>query len=211
MSVADFFERYTSALLDLGIDAKIYPSPVEVETAIPFPKDREHAVYDAHTAHQCWRIFANTQRVLQRFRGTFTGKQSPIHFFWGSFDLASTRFSGRRAPRHPGGAPHCPDRVMIEAYSHECSSCGFWPGDGESRQAAFYAYAYPEPAGYPAHRVEPRGARYDSNAREFLLPYDALRAAPEPDEALLRFFHTTYEAAADLGRWDRAALDRLHA
>jgi hypothetical protein len=208
MSVADFFERYMSILVDLGIDAKIYPSPVEVETAIPFPKDHIHAFYDPHTAHQCWRIFANTQRVMQRFRGTFTGKQSPVHFFWGSFDLASTRFSGQRAPKHPGGAPHCPDRVMIEAYSRECSSCGFWPGDGESRQAAFYAYAYPEPAGYSARRVEPDAAQYDSTAREFLLPYEALRTAPEPDDRLLRFFQTTYEAAADLGRWDRAVLDR---
>jgi Family of unknown function (DUF5996) len=208
MSVADFFARYMGTLGDLGIDAKIYPSPVEVETAIPFPQDHQHAIYDPNAAHQCWRILANTQRVMQRYRGAFTGKQSPIHFFWGSFDLASTRFSGRRAPKHPGGAPHCPDRVMIEAYSHECCSCGFWPGDGDSHPAVFYAYAYPEPAGYPAHPVEPIAAHYDSAAREFLLPYGALRAATVPDDLLLRFFQTTYAAAADLGRWDRAALDR---
>jgi Family of unknown function (DUF5996) len=211
MSVADFFERYESTLKDLGINARIYASPVEVETAIPFSQDRGHADYDPDIAHRCWQILANTQRVMQSYRGRFSGKQSPAHFFWGSFDLASTRFSGRRAPRHPGGAPHCPDRVMIEAYSHECCSCGFWPGNGDSQQPAFYAYAYPEPAGYPAHRVEPDAAHYDTDAREFLLPYHALRTSPKPDDVLLRFFQTTYEAAADLGRWDRASLDRLNA
>jgi hypothetical protein len=143
---------------------------------------------------------------MKQFRGRFTGKQSPVHFFWGSFDLASTRFSGRRAPRHPGGAPNCPDRVMVEAYSHECSSCGFWPGD-ENSQPIFYAYTYPQPPGYAEHRVESPG-RYDAQLREFVLPYEALCAAPRPDETLLQFFQTTYEAAADLARWDRAALDR---
>jgi hypothetical protein len=144
---------------------------------------------------------------MKRFRGAFTGKQSPVHFFWGSFDLACTRFSGRRAPQHSGGAPHCPDWVMVEAYSHECSSCGFWPGD-EKSPPTFYAYAYPEPQGYAAHGVEPADAHYDTTAREFLLPYEALCSAPNPDEMLLRFFQTTYEAAADLGHWDRTALDR---
>jgi hypothetical protein len=208
MTVAEFFTQYMAALHDLGIDPAIYASPVEVVTAIPFAQDHEHATYDAHAAHQCWLIILNTQRVMKLFRGAFTGKQSPAHFFWGSFDLACTRFSGRRAPRHPGGAPHCPDWVMVEAYSHECSSCGFWPGD-ENAQPAFYAYAYPEPPGYAACGVEPAAARYDSTAREFLLPYEALRAAPNPDEALLRFLQTTYAAAADLGRWDRTALDRV--
>jgi hypothetical protein len=146
---------------------------------------------------------------MKTFRGAFIGKQSPVHFFWGSFDLACTRFSGRRAPRHPGGAPHCPDRVMVEAYSHECSSCGFWPGD-EKSQPSFYAYAYPEPQGYAAHGVQPAAAHYDTTAREFLLPYESLRAALNPDEMLLRFFQTTYEAASDLGHWDRAALDRIN-
>ena len=211
MSVADFFAEYKRALFDLGIDAKIYPTPVEVETAIPFSQDRRHAAYDPDIAHRCWQILASTQRVLQSFRGRFAGKQSPAHFFWGSFDLASTRFSGRRAPRHPGGVLNCPDRVMIEAYSHECASCGFWPGDGDSRPAAFYAYAYPEPSAYAAQRVEPEAAHYDRQAREFLLPYDSLRTSPTPDDALLRFFQTTYEAAANLGRWDRASLDRLNA
>jgi hypothetical protein len=207
MTVADFFVRYMDALHALGINPVIYASPVEVATAIPFAQNHDHATYDDHAVHQCWLIFLSTQRVLKTFRGTFTGKQSPVHFFWGSFDLASTRFSGRRAPRHPGGAPHCPDWVMVEAYSHECSSCGFWPGD-EKSQPTFYAYAYPEPKGYAERDVEPAAAHYDTTAHEFLLPYEALRAEMHPDEALLRFFRTTYEAAADLGRWDRMALDR---
>jgi Family of unknown function (DUF5996) len=208
MSVADFFAQYMSALRELGIDPAIYASPVEVVTAVAFAQDREHATYNAHAAQQCWLIFLGTQRVMKRYHGAFTGKQSPVHFFWGSFDLASTRFSGRRAPRHPGGAPHCPDWVMVEAYSHECSSCGFWPGD-EKSQPSFYAYAYPEPQGFAAHAVQPGAAHYDTTAREFLLPYESLRAAPNPDEMLLRFFQTTYEAAADLGHWDRKALDRV--
>jgi hypothetical protein len=208
MTVADFFAQYLSTLRNLGIDPAIYPSPVEVETAIPFSRDSQHASYEPEAAHQCWQILLNTNRVMKRFRGRFTGKQSPVHFFWGSFDLAGTRFSGRRAPKHPGGVPHCPDRVMIEAYSHECSSCGFWPGGGDTLQPSFYAYAYPEPQGYAQRVVEPAAARYDSKAREFLLPYAALRAAPEPGEMLLRFFQSTYEAAADLGQWDRTALDR---
>jgi hypothetical protein len=207
MSVADFFARYMNSLHELGIDPKIYASPVEVVTATPFAQDHEHKTYNAHAAQQCWLILLNTERVMKRFRGAFAGKQSPVHFFWGSFDLASTRFSGRPAPRHPGGAPHCPDWVMVEAYSHECSSCGFWPGD-ENAEPAFYAYAYPEPKGYATHGVEPAAARYDTAAREFLLPYASLRAAAKPDEALLSFFQTTYEAAADLGGWDRPALER---
>jgi hypothetical protein len=208
MTVADFFAQYLATLRGLGIDPAIYSSPVEVETAIPFAQDSKHAGYVREAAQHCWRILVNTQRVMNRFRGRFRGKQSPIHFFWGSFDLAATRFSGRRAPKHPGGVPHCPDRVMVEAYSHECSSCGFWPGDGETQQSSFYAYAYPEPRGYAQRPVEPATAHYDLEAREFLLPYASLRAMPQPDEMLLRFFQTTYGAAADLGQWDRAALDR---
>jgi hypothetical protein len=207
MSVADFFARYMHALRELGIEPAIYAAPVEVITAIPFAKDHEHATYNGDAARQCWLIFLKTEQVLKSYRGRFIGKQSPIHFFWGSFDLACTRFSGRPAPRHPGGAPHCPDWVMVEAYSHECSSCGFWPGD-ENSPPSFYAYAYPEPQGYALRGVEPAAARYDTTAREFLLPYESLRAAPNPDQALFRFFQTTYEAAADLGRWDRAALER---
>jgi Family of unknown function (DUF5996) len=206
MPVADFFERYMAMLRGLGIDPAIYPSPVEVETAIPFPQDREHATYHAGAAHQCWLILLNTHRVMKQFRGRYLGKQSPVHFFWGSFDMACTRFSGRRAPRHSGGVPHCPDRVMIEAYSHECSSCGFWPGD-ESSKAFFYAYAYPAPAGFSQCPVE-SPAHYDTKLGEFVLPYEALQAASNPDELLLRFFQSTYEAASDLGHWDRAALER---
>ena len=206
MTVADFFARYMNVLHELKVDAPIYPSPVEVPIAIRFAQDRQHAIYHAQAARQCWLILLSTQRVMKQFRGRFTGKQSPVHFFWGSFDLASTRFSGRRAPRHPGGAPNCPDRVMVEAYSHECSSCGFWPGD-ENSQPIFYAYTYPQPPGYAEHRVESPG-RYDTQLREFVLPYEALCAAPRPDETLLQFFQTTYEAAADLAGWDRAALDR---
>ena len=207
MTVADFFARYLATLRELGIDPRIYPSPVEVEIAIPFAQDFTHAGYAREAAHACWQILVDTQRVMARFRSGFTGKQSPIHFFWGSFDLASTRFSGRRAPEHPGSVPHCPDRVMIEAYSHECSSCGFWPGD-QTHPPAHYAYAYPEPPDYAQRAIQPAAAAFDLNAREFLLPYEALRATAQPDEMLLRFFQTAYEAAADLGRWDRAALDR---
>src|SRR5580698_9467703 len=208
MTVADFFTQYLQTLRGLGIEPAIYASPVEVQTVIPFAQDTQHAGYDRDAAQCCWRILLDTERVLRRFRGRFTGKQSPIHFFWGSFDLAATRFSGRRAPKHPGGAPHCPDWVMVEAYSHECSSCGFWPGD-EASPPSFYAYAYPEPPGYATRAVAPDGASYATTAREYLLPYETLRAASHPDEALLRFFQTTYEAAADLGRWDRTALDRV--
>jgi hypothetical protein len=208
MTVAEFFARYMRSLRALAIEPKIIPSPVEVEIAVPFTQDHEHAFYDPVAARRCWQIFADTHRVMKRFRGGFTGKQSPVHIFWGSFDLASTRFSGRRAPAHPGGVPNCPDRVMVEAYSHECASCGFWPGDGLSRPAAFYAYAYPEPPGYPARAIEPSAAYYDLQAREFLLPYDKMRAAAAPGEMLLRFVQSAYEAAADLGNWERASLER---
>jgi Family of unknown function (DUF5996) len=208
MAVAEFFARYMRSLRALAIEPTIIPSPVEVEIAIPFMQDHEHAFYDPVAAHRCWQIVAGAERVMKRFRGRFTGKQSPVHFFWGSFDLASTRFSGRRAPAHPGGVPNCPDRVMVEAYSHECSSCGFWPGDGMSRPPAFYAYSYPAPAGYPAWSIEPSAAYYDLQAQEFLLPYDRLRAAAAPGDMLLRFFQSAYEAAADLGTWQRASLER---
>jgi hypothetical protein len=206
MTVADFFDGYMTALHDLGIVPSIYPSPVEIEVAIPFAKDRQHATYRAEAAHQIWLILLNTRNVMKEFRGRFVGKQSPVHFFWGSFDLACTRFSGRKAPRHPGGAPHCPDWVMVEAYSHECASCGFWPGD-EKSEPLFYAYSYPEPKGYAGRSVE-AGGYYDKTLREFVLPYEALRASANPDAMLLRFLQSTYEAAADTGRWDRAALDR---
>jgi len=210
-SVADFFARYLDALRSLGVAPALMARPVEVATAIPFADDRQHASYDAAAAHRCWRILAQCDRVMKRFRGRFLGKQSPVHFFWGSFDLAATRFSGRRAPRHPGGAPNCPDYVMVEAYSHECASCGFWPGGGVIDDPAFYAYAYPEPAGYAERSPGASGAYYDRGAREFILPYETVRAAHDPDQLLLDFLQATYDAAADCAGWDRAALDRPQA
>jgi hypothetical protein len=206
--VADFYAQYLAALRSIGVQPVLMPSPVEIETAIPFAEDRVHASYDRDAAHRWWQTTVQADRVLKRFRARFVGKQSPVHFFWGSFDLAATRFSGRPAPRHPGGAPNCPDRVMVEAYSHECSSCGFWPGGGLVDEAAFYAYAYPEPSGYAAHAVRPAAAYYHPQMHEFILPYSAVRAAADPDAMLLEFLHSTYEAAAVLGRWDRAALER---
>jgi hypothetical protein len=207
-TVADFYAEYMDALRSLDIPVSIRPVPVEVITAIPFEQDREHASYDPDAAARWWRILLQADRVMKRFRGRFRGKSSPVHFFWGSFDLAATRFSGRPAPRHGGGAPNCPDYVMVEAYSHECSSCGVWPGGGDLKEPAFYSYAYPAPAGYAERRVRPEAARYSRELGEFILPYEAVRTAPAPDEALLEFLQSTYEAAADLGGWDRAALDR---
>jgi hypothetical protein len=210
-AVADFYAAWREVLRSLDLTVRIHPVPVEVETAIPFAEDRIHRSYDADAATRWWRILVQADRVLRRFRGRFLGKQSPVHFFWGSFDLASTRFSGRDAPVHPGGAPNCPDYVMTEAYSHECCSCGIWPGGGALGAPMFYAYAYPEPAGYAGHPVVPAGARYDASMREFLLPYDVVRRAEAPDDVLLEFLQSTYDAAADLGRWDSAALDRPRA
>jgi uncharacterized protein DUF5996 len=207
-SVADFYASYMAALRALDIEARIYPKPVEVQTAIPFAEDRQHASYEAEAANHCWRVLMQADRVLKRFRGRFLGKSSPVHFFWGGFDLAATRFSGRRAPRHPGGVPNCPNWVMVEAYSRECSSCGFWLGGGAIAEPAFYSYAYPEPAGYADHSVRPEGAFYSRDMREFILPYEAVRSSAAPDEALLAFAQSTYEAAADLAQWDRAELDR---
>ena len=206
--VADFYAEYLGALRALDLAVAIRGVPVEIVTAIPFAQDYQHRQYDAQAAHRWWQLLAHADRVLKRFRGRFLGKASPVHFFWGSFDLAATRFSGRRAPRHPGGAPNCPDYVMVEAYSHECSSCGFWPGGGDIVEPAFYAYAYPEPPGYAGHAVLPEGAHYSSALREFVLPCEVLRNSAQPDEALLGFLQSTYEAAADLGAWDRASLDR---
>jgi hypothetical protein len=206
--VADFYTEYMGALRSLGVEVKLMARPVEVPTAIPFAEDEEHKSYDPDAAARCWQILMQVDRVLKRHRGRFLGKASPVHFFWGSFDLAATRFSGRPAPRHPGGAPNCPNYVMVEAYSHECSSCGFWPGMGPIAEPAFYAYSYPEPPGYAQHRVSPEAAYYHQEMREFVLPYEAVRTAPSPDEALLAFAQSTYEAAAEHGHWDRAALER---
>ncbi|MGZ5772967.1 DUF5996 family protein [Ramlibacter sp.] len=207
-TVASFHARYMAALGELGIEVRMVPRPVEVELAIPFAEDTEHASYDGDAVHRWWRSLTQADRVFKRFRSGFVGKQSPAHLFWGSFDLAVTRFSGRPAPRHAGGVPNCPDYVMVEAYSHECSSAGFWPGGGAVDEAAFYAYAYPEPEGYSAHAVHPATARYHTQAHEFILPYEAVRTASDPDGTLLAFLQSTYDAAADLGRWNRAVLER---
>lgn len=207
-SVADFYAEYRNALRSLDLDVRIRPVPVEVEVAIPFADDHEHAAYDADAVSRWWRILSQADRVLKRFRGRFLGKASPVHFFWGSFDLAATRFSGRPAPLHPGGAPNCPDWVMTEAYSHECSSVGFWPGGGPIAGAAFYSYAYPEPLGYAEGPVRPAGATYSTEMREYVLPYEAVSSAKDPDAALLEFCQSTYELAADRGGWDRTALER---
>ena len=205
MSVADFYAETMSALHRLGIDVRIQARPNEVDPAIPFQRDREHASYDPRAAWLFWQQLVRTHRVMSQFRSSFVGKVSPVHFFWGGFDLACTRFSGRTAPTHPGGAPNCGDWVMVEGYSHELSSCGFWPGGGE--EGAFYAYAYPEPAGFADFAVEPEDAYYSKEYKQFLLPYEAVRTAPDPDAALLRFLDTTYCAAAERGDWNRAALE----
>ena len=167
-SVADFYQAYREALGALDVAARIWPVPVEIETAIPFAQDRQHAAYDAEAVERWWGLLRQADRLLERFRGRFIGKASPVHFFWGSFDLAATRFSGREAPRHPGGAPNTPDYVMVEAYSRECSSAGFWPGGGSVTEPAFYAYAYPEPAGFADYRIGPAGAYYSPELREFI-------------------------------------------
>lgn len=207
-SVADFYQAYREALAALGVTARIRPVPVEIEHAIPFAQDREHAAYDATAVERWWRLLRQADRLLERFRGRFMGKASPVQFFWGSFDLAATRFSGREAPRHPGGVPNTPDYVMVEAYSRECSSAGFWPGGGSIAEPAFYAYAYPEPAGFADYQVLPAGAYYSPELREFILPLEQVRSAADPDGAVLEFLQSTYGAAADLARWDRARLER---
>jgi Family of unknown function (DUF5996) len=207
-SVADFYGELTSALRSLGLETRIVARPVEVETAIPFAEDETHRSYDAEHVARFWRLLVQAHRVLTEFRAGFLGKASPVHFFWGSFDLAASRFSGRTAPPHPGGVPNCPDYVMREAYSHEVSSAGWWPGGGPVSEPAFYAYVYPEPAGYADAPVAPSAAHYSPDLREFLLPYEAVRGADDPDRALLEFLQSTYEAAADRGEWDRRALER---
>jgi hypothetical protein len=207
-SVADFYAAYVEALRALGHAVRIWPVPVEVERAIPFAEDREHASYDPEAARRWWRVLVQADRMMKRFRGAFLGKSSPVHFWWGAFDLAVTRFSGRPAPRYPGHVPNCGDYVMVEAYSHECSSCGFWPGGAGLEEPAFYAYMYPEPDGYKDRSPGVAAAYYHPDLREFILPYEAVRTAARPDEMVLAFLRSTYEAGADLARWDRAALER---
>jgi hypothetical protein len=207
-SVADFYRELMEQLRRLGVEVAIYPRPNELEDATPFDDDHAHASYDRDAAQRCWRVLFQAERVFTAFRARFLGKCSPVHFFWGAFDLAVTRFSGRAAPPHAGGVPHLPDWVVREAYSHEVSSAGFWPGGGAISYPAFYSYAYPEPAGFREAPVRPSGATYSSELREFLLPYDEVRKAGSADEVLLEFLESTYQAAADLGRWDRKALER---
>lgn len=207
--VADFYERYVAALRDLGVAAHVWPVPVELTEAIPFPEQREAAPYDADAARRCWRVLAETERVMAVWRGRFLGKSSPVHFWWGSFDMACTRFNGQRAPEHPGGIPHLGDHVTREAYSHACISAGWWPGTvGGLAEPAYYAYAYPEPDGLADAEIGPAAARYDHDLGEFVLPYEAVRTAADPDAALLEFLDSTYAAAAELAGWDRAALER---
>ena len=206
-SVADFYGELFSKLEELNINIEIHAAPNEVANPIEFEKDIEHASYDADYANRFWRILMQADRVLKEFRSRFIGKCSPVHFFWGSFDLAVTRFSGRRAPEHPGGIPHLPDWVVREAYSHEVSSCGFWPGNEAIPKPVFYSYAYPEPPGFNAAKVGPGGAIYDSELREFILPYDEIRQSDKPDQMLLEFLQSSYEAAANLGGWNRDELE----
>ena len=206
-SVADFYRELMATLRALNLDVHIWTMPVEIEDPIPFEQDLKHHSYVAEHAQRFWRILKQTERVLQQFRCGFVGKCSPVHFFWGSFDLAVTRFSGRTAPRHPGGVPHLADWVTRLAYSHEVSSCGFWPGGGLVLEPAFYAYAYPEPEGFKNYSVRPASAYYHHDMREFLLPYEALRHSVNPDSMLLEFAQSTYEACADRGNWDRDVLE----
>ena len=206
-SVAGFYALVMGALAAVGAPTQIDETPNEFPEAVPFSRDHAPRAYDPEAALSLWRALVQIDRVFLRFRSRFLGKVSPIHFFWGSFDLAMTRFSGRRAPLHPGGIPHLPDAVTRDAYSHEVSSAGFWPGGGGVDEPSFYAYAYPSPEGFASAAVAPAAARFDPTLGEFLLPYEAVRTAPDPDAALLAFLQTTYEAAADRARWDRAALE----
>jgi hypothetical protein len=206
MSVARFHEHLMATLADMGIRPKIWTTPCELADAVPFEQDQRHAAYDPEAAHRFWQVLARTEAVMRRFRSGFVGKASPVHFFWGSFDLAVTFFSGRPAPRHPG-SPLAPASVSEEAYSHEVISFGFWPGGGGT-DASFYAYAYPEPAALAQAPVRPAPARYDPAVGEFLLPYAAVRESADPDQAVADFYTSVYVAAADLGVWPRATLER---
>ncbi len=207
MSVAAFHDQVMAALETLGTPVRIHGAPNEMPEATPFREDHAPRAYDPGQARRFFRALAQADRVLKAFRTGFLGKASPTHFFWGSFDLAVTRFSGRTAPPHPGGVPHLPDAVAREAYSHEVSSAGFWPGGPGCEAPIFYAYAYPEPPGFAEARIAPEAAYYHPELREFVLPYEAVRTAADPDAALTAFLQSTYEAAADAAGWDRAALE----
>ncbi len=208
MSVRDFHDRYVELLRGIGVELRILARPVEMAEAIPFAQDEQHHAYDAAWARALSTVLVRADAVFKEFRGAFVGKASPVHFFWGGFDLAVTRFSGRVAPPHPGGIPNVADWVMREAYSHEVSSAGFWPGSPWCPEAAFYSYAYPEPTGFATAEVLPAGSRYDRALGEFILPYAAVRTSPDPAAAIRTFLATTYAAAADLGGWDRTTLER---
>ena len=206
-SVADFYQEIMSALSSLGMPVTIRTVPVEVADRIPFDKDQKHADYDPKYAHRFWRILLEVSRVFLEFRSRFIGKVSPVHFFWGAFDLAVTRFSGRTAPEHPG-VPFCPRFVMVEAYSHEVSSCGFWPGGPPVNEPVFYAYAYPEPPGFKNYPIQPSEAFSHNEMIEFILPYNAICKSKLPDQSLLTFLQSTYEAAATCAKWAPRALER---
>jgi hypothetical protein len=210
-SVADFYAELMDRLRGLRLETRIWPMPVEIPDAIPFDQDTQHSSYDPVYVQRFWRILLQADRLCTRFRSRFVGKVSPVHFFWGSFDLAVTRFSGRTAPPLSSNSPNLGEWVMREAYSHEVSSCGFWPGNGGFGQPAFYCYAYPEPAGFAGAPIRPDAAHYDNDLGQFILTYDAIREAASPDDDLLEFLQSAYGAAADLGHWDRAALERAAA
>jgi hypothetical protein len=207
-SVAAFYARLMGELARMGLPVSIFARPNELPDSTPFADDQVHRSYDRDAAHRFWRALSQADRVLKIFRTGFVGTCSPVHLFWGAMDLAVTRFSGRTAPAHPGGIPNLPDRVTREAYSHEVSSCGFWSGTSPIDFPAFYAYAYPQPEGFAAAPVAPDGAFYSADFGEFILPYDAVRTSADPDRTLLAFLQSTYAAAADLAKWDRAALER---
>lgn len=207
MSVAAFYARVMETLNSLGLSVRINRMPSEIPDAIPFDRDSVHASYDRDAAQRFWRVLLQADRLCKIFRCEFVGKASPVHFFWGSFDLAFTRFSGRKAPQHPGGIPNMPDWVTREAYSHEEHSVGFWPG-GYGLDAVFYAYVYPSPDGFSGARVEPRSAAWNAQLKEFVLPYESVRSSSDPDADVLAFFRSTYDAGATLAGWDRAALER---
>ena len=206
-SVAKFYEAVMKGLRDLGLPVTIHTMPNEIENPVPFEQDEQHHAYDREYANRFWRVLVQSDRVFKEFRSRFCGKCSPVHFFWGSFDLAVTRFSGRPAPPHPGGVPHLPDEITREAYSQEVSSLGFWPGNAAMPTPVFYSYAYPEPPGFSDATVQPEAAFYDPKLREFILPYEAVRTAEKPDQVLLDFAQDTYDAASQLGKWERAALE----
>jgi len=208
-SVADFYRSVMKSLDELHLSVTIHKLPNEIENPVPFDEDEEHRAYDREYANRFWRVLVQSDRVFKEFRSRFCGKCSPVHFFWGSFDLAVTRFSGRPAPPHPGGVPHLPDAITREAYSQEVSSLGFWPGNTAAAMPIYYSYAYPEPAGFAEVKVQPAAAFYEPKFREFMLPYDLVRSAENPDQVLLDFAQSTYDAASTLAKWDREALQEV--